>query len=227
MLKENAELRAEQFILQEKVQRLDFLEQENAELRNLLSSSAQMHLKTLAAQLLEISSGGFNQEATVNKGKHDGLYVGQPVLDAKGILGQIIAVGLGASKVMLLTDSKSAIPAMIVRNGVQVIVIGTGSSDILELANFPETSDVKVGDFLVSSSLGQHFPEGHPVGIVNAVKHAAGERFMQVIITPSAEIGRSRHVLLAWMETQPIDKDLMQAKPIKATVHLHKTNKHE
>ena len=210
IIKENEQLRDSQFLLQEQVQRLKFLEQENLQLRNLLNSSKQFHVKTLAAQLLSIATSDFNQQAIIDKGRHNDLYVGQPVLDAYGVLGQVVTIGLTTSKVMLLTDSRSAVPAVIVRNNLQVIVAGAGEADTLRLVNIPETSDIQIGDFLVSSSLGQRFPEGRPIGIVNSIKRVPGERFMSITVSPSAHIDRSHHVLLIWVEQQPIDKELLQ-----------------
>jgi rod shape-determining protein MreC len=134
--------------------------------------------------------------ANINKGKTDGIYVGQPVIDAHGLFGQVTLVGPKFSKVLLVTDVKSAIPVTIVRNGVQAIATGTG--DGIELINISETIDIKEGDFLVTSGMGQRFPAGYAVGVVQAIKRVAGERFMKVLLTPSAHIKSSRNVLLIW-----------------------------
>lgn len=198
LMKENNELRSELLILQARTQRLNYLEQENAQLRALLSATKQFNTKVLAAQLLDIASDNFNQQATINKGKHQGLYVGQPVLDAYGVIGQVIFVGLVNSKVLLASDVKSAIPVMVVRNGMQSIAVGVGRSNVFELTNVPETADIKAGDYLVTSGLGQAFPEGYPVGIVESIKNVPGEKFARVSVTPAAHFGQSRHWLLVW-----------------------------
>jgi rod shape-determining protein MreC len=198
---ENVRLKANALILQGQLQRLNFLEQENAKLRTLLSSASKIQTKVLAAQILDAATDNFSQQVTLNKGKRDGLYQGQPILDAYGVMGQVILVGPLTSKALLITDAKSAVPVTIVRTGMRAIVIGMGHSDELELANVPETADIKPGDFLVTSNSGQRFPEGHPVGTVKNVQHISGERFMRIAVAPSAHIGSSQHVLLIWNES--------------------------
>lgn len=198
LLKENADLRSELLLAKTTLQRLDFLEQENFQLRILLNSSKQLKTKFVVAQLSTVTAGGLNQQITIDKGKTDGLYVGQPVIDAYGLFGQVISVESKVSKIMRITDAKSAVPVMIVRNGIQVIAIGTGHSDSLELINAPETIDIKEGDFLVTSGMGQRFPAGYAVGSVKAIKRISGERFVKVLITPSAQINSSQNVLLLW-----------------------------
>ncbi|CAL7964305.1 Cell shape-determining protein MreC [Gammaproteobacteria bacterium] len=198
LLKENAGLRLELLLTNAKLQRLGFLEQENFQLRTLLNSSQQLKTKFLVAQLLVFAAGGLDQQITIDKGKMDGLYVGQPVVDAYGLFGQVISIGSKVSKILRITDAKSAVPVMIVRNGIQVIAIGTGRGDSLELINAPETIDIKEGDFLVTSGMGQRFPAGYAVGSVKMIKHILGERFIKVLITPSARVNSSQNVLLLW-----------------------------
>ena len=198
LLKENADLRSELLLAKTKLQRLDFLEQENSQLRVLLNSSKQLKTKFLAAQLSAVTAGGLDQQITIDKGNIDGLYVGQPVIDAYGLFGQVISVGSKVSKILRITDVRSAVPVMIVRNGIQVIAIGTGHSDSLELINAPETIDIKAGDFLVTSGMGQRFPAGYAVGSVREIKHVSGERFIKALITPSARVNSSQNVLLLW-----------------------------
>lgn len=196
MLKENASLRSELLLAQAKLQQLAFLEQENFRLHALLNAAKQLKTRFLAAQLLGSTAGSLDQQIAVDKGKVEGVYVGQPVIDAYGLFGQVISVGPKVSKILRITDTKSAIPAMIVRNGIQVIAIGTGCNDSLELVNAPETIDIKEGDFLVTSGIGQRFPAGYAVGSVKAIKRISGERFMKVLIMPSARINSSQNVLL-------------------------------
>jgi len=198
LLKENASLRLELLLANTKLQQLGFLEQENFQLHVLLNSSRQLKTKFLVAQLSVFAASGLDQQITIDKGKIDGLYVGQPVIDAYGLFGQVVSVGPKVSKILRITDAKSAVPVMIVRNGIQVIAIGTGHSNNLELINAPETIDIKEGDFLVTSGMGQRFPAGYAVGSVKMIKHILGEQFIKVLITPSARVNSSQNVLLLW-----------------------------
>jgi len=198
ILEENNRLHTELLQINAKLQQLDFLEHENSQLRALLNSSKQIKSRTTSAQVLMSIVDSFGGQTTIDKGKQHKVYVGQPVLDAYGLLGQVILVEDGVSRVLLITNSKSAIPVMNNRNGLQTIVLGTGNSDYLELVNIPETADIKVGDSLVTSGLGQRFTAGYLVGVVNEVKRMVGERFLKVLVVPTAHINRDLHVLLMW-----------------------------
>lgn len=199
LLKENTKLAAQLLFLQAKLQRLSYLERENDQLRTLLSTSKQFNEKVLAAQILALNIDYLNQQAVVDKGKKDGLYVGQPVLDAFGVIGQVIALEPFTCRILLITDQKSAVPVVDTRNGFQAIAVGAGSSGMLELVNIPQTADVKVGDMLVTSGMASRFPYGYPVGVVDSVQHDRGARFVTVKIKPSARVNSSRYLLLLWL----------------------------
>lgn len=205
---ENSKLRSEQLLLQAKLQKLDYLEAENEKLRSLLGLKDRLQEKTKAAQLFTANSSSTNMEMLLDKGKKDGVYAGQPILDAYGIIGQVIAVGLVSSRVMLITDNKSAIPVINTRTGIQAIAIGTGTPNFLELLNLPETSDINQGDLLVTSGLGSKFPEGYPVGVVYQVQHLPGERFIKVTIIPKSKISSAKDILLLFIERPAIEKAL-------------------
>ncbi len=204
LLETNAKLRARQLLLQSKLQRLLAVEKENLRLRNLLGSSYHVGGKVTAAELLAVDLDVFSQQVILNKGAKDHVYIGQPVLDAYGVMGQVIAVNAGTSRVLLITDSRSAIPVQDNRNELRGIVVGTGAANRLEMIHVPDTADIKVGDVLVTSGLGQRFPVGYPVGVVASVTHQPGNRFAQVLVSPSAHVNRSRQVLLVWPEPREI-----------------------
>lgn len=199
LLAENSALRAEQLLLQAQLQKLLALENENNQLRALLASAAQSHnQKVVVAQLLAVETDNLISEVVVDKGQHDGIYVGQPVLDAYGIFGQVIQVGPLTSRILLITDLRSAVPVQDARSGVRGLVIGKGKLANLALTNIPATADVRVGDVLVSSGLGGRYPMGYPVGIVKAIHANPSEQFTQIIVEPKAYLNRSQQVLLIW-----------------------------
>jgi rod shape-determining protein MreC len=123
------------------------------------------------------------------------------VIDAYGLFGQLIEVSAHSSRVLLLTDSAHAIPAQLVRNGVRVIVEGTGRIDVLDVNHVAATMDVRAGDLLVSSGLGQRFPRGYPVGIVESVESDPARPFAAVKAKPSAQLDRSRYVLVVLLQS--------------------------
>lgn len=200
IVNENAKLRNDQLYLQAQLQKLDYLTNENIKLRALLGLADRLNEKVKAAQLFSLSSTSGNMEMLLDKGKKDGVYVGQNILDAYGVMGQIVAVNWNSSRVMLITDPKSAIPVVNARTGMQAIAIGTGSPNVLQLLNLPETADISEGDLLVTSGLGKKFPEGYPVGEIHTVQHVAGERFAKIIVTPKSHITNSKYVLLLYLE---------------------------
>lgn len=198
LLEKNKSLENSQLVLQAKLQRLLALEQENDKLRSLLKSASQAGGKVMAAQLVAVDLAPFRQEVEIDKGGHDGVYLGQPVLDAAGVMGQVIEVNSSSSRVLLIADAASAVPVQDNRSGVRTVALGLGYTDRLQLINVPQTADIQEGDVLVTSGLGKRFPMGYPVGVVTSKKIESSERFTEIMLKPSAHIDQSRHVLLVW-----------------------------
>jgi rod shape-determining protein MreC len=198
LLEENATLRARQLLLQAKVQKMVALEQENAQLRGLANTSNQLDGKVVIARVFAINMDNFSQVILIDKGKRENVYVGQPVLDAYGVMGEVIDVGPTSSQVLLITDTRGGIPVQDNRTGIRAIAVGLGFSNKLSLLHVPDTTDVKVGDLLVTSGLGGRFPYGYPVGTISSIDRKTGEGFSRVEIVPSAKIDRAQQVLLVW-----------------------------
>ncbi|MHB1949185.1 MAG: rod shape-determining protein MreC [Gammaproteobacteria bacterium] len=198
LVRDNLDLRAQQLLLKAQVQRLLAIESENNQLKALLRSSAQVQGKVLVAQLLSLDTDPFVHQVILDKGYRDGLYLGQPVLDANGLMGQVIQIGPLTSRVLLINDPHSGVPVEIARNGLRAIAMGDSYSGKLRLNNVTQTSDVKEGDILVTSGLGQHYPEGYPVGRVISVVKDPGLQFATITVEANAHLDRARQVLLIW-----------------------------
>ena len=198
LIKENLNLKAEQLLLKAQVQRLLALESENKQLKALLRSSTEVQGKVLEAEVMSVATDPFVNQITLDKGSRDGLFIGQPVLDANGVMGKLIQVGPLTSRVLLVNDSHSGIPVQITRNGMRAIAVGDAYTGKLRLVNMPQTVDVKAGDLLITSGLGEHYPEGYPVGQITSVIKDPGSQFATINIEPSAGLDRSREVLLVW-----------------------------
>lgn len=205
----NNHLQIQVLLLQAQLQKLVALEQENNQLRAMLQSYPRTSDRVLVTELLSVDSDPFIHEVTLNQGERSGVYVGQPVLDATGVLGQVISVGPFTSRVLLLTDTRSAIPTQDNRNGIRGIIVGTGNPNYLQLAHIPVTTNIQVGDVFVTSGLDGHFPSGYPVGSVTSVIHNPGDEFASITITPSAQINRSQLVLLVWPNNTNAQMDNM------------------
>ncbi len=196
--KENAKLRAQAILLKARMQKLLALEKENIHLKDLMNAAGKNYHHVLVAELLAVDSNPFAHEAVLDKGSHDGVYVGQPVLDAQGVMGQVIAVTPLTSRILLISDQRSGVPVEDVRSGVRAVAMGTGSATSLAIINVPETSDIKVGDVINSSGMGQRYPVGYPVGVVSQITDEPGALFATILAKPSALLNRSREVLLVW-----------------------------
>ena len=198
-LKQNLEqLREERLQLLARVQRLEVLEAENDRLRGMLGSAARVAPRALAADLLEVSLEPFTRKIVIARGTNDEVYVGQPVIDAHGIMGQITQVSNYISYATLITDPSHAIPVMVNRNGLRTIVFGTGDQDSVSVPYLTSASDVREGDLLISSGMGGIFPAGYPVAVVATITADPNEAFLEITAKPAAQINHSKQVLLIW-----------------------------
>ncbi|WP_218943500.1 rod shape-determining protein MreC [Exilibacterium tricleocarpae] len=195
---ENAALNAELLILKRKLQQMASLTAENLRLRQLMNSAEMVQDRVLVAELIGISPDPLAHKVVINKGAEQGVYPGQPLLDAFGLMGQVVAVSPYSSEVLLITDSTHALPVQVNRNGVRAVAEGVGDLYQLKLRHVSGTVDIRAGDLLVSSGLGQRFPVGYPVAEVESVEHDPGRPFVTVNARPKAQLNRSRHVLLVF-----------------------------
>lgn len=202
LIAENEKLKAEGLLMQRRLQKLAALTEQNVRLRELLNSSALVDDKVLVGELIGVDPNPFTHRILVDKGEKDGVFLGQPVLDARGLMGQVVEVMPYTARVLLLTDTTHSIPVQVNRNGLRAIASGTGNPERLELRHVADTADIKEGDLLVSSGLGQRFPAGYPVATVKEVIHDSGQPFAIVRAVPTAALNRSRYLLLVFTDTR-------------------------
>lgn len=198
LIAENESLRAEALLTKRKLQKLAALTEQNVRLRELLNSSELLDERVLVAELIGVDPNAFTQRILINRGERDGVFLGQPVLDATGLMGQVVEVLPFSARVLLITDVSHSLPVQINRNGLRAIATGTGSSDWLELRHVSDTADIRVDDIVVSSGLGQRFPAGYPVGRVTHVNRDSSQPFAEVRVAPTAQLNRSRYLLLVF-----------------------------
>ncbi|MFQ1016516.1 rod shape-determining protein MreC [Gilliamella sp. Occ3-1] len=198
LINENANLHAD--LLQQKndLLLLEHLKHENARLRELLGSPLRHDEHKMAAQVLLTDTDPYVYQFVVNKGTQDGVYVGQPVVDEKGIVGQIYEVAKSTSRAILVCDYQHAIPVQVLRNDIGMVAVGNGCSNDLTLEFMPNNVDIKVGDVLVTSGLDGRFPEGYPVAVVSSVKLDITDATPVITATPTADLKRLRYLLLLW-----------------------------
>ena len=185
---ENRILRNALLISGARLSRLQAAAAENARLRGLLGAGQRGGLDVQLAPILNIDLDPTRQRLVLDAGSRDGVEVGQSVIDAGGLLGQIIAVEAGTATVLLITDPDHAVPVVVARTGVRLVAYGKGRSDRLELANIPLSSDIRIGDSIVTSGLGGRFPAGQvlPYVIAQVVGAVAAAALLYVIASGAA-----------------------------------------
>jgi rod shape-determining protein MreC len=198
LLKKNREFEARHLENRVQLQKLDIIEKENDRLRKLLGAIPKTTERLLVAEIINVDVDPYRQLILLNKGTNNDVYQGQPIIDALGIMGQVVHVGPMSSTAMLITDASHAIPVQVNRTGLRAIAFGSGKMDQLNLLHLPHSVDIKVGDLLVTSGLGGTFPPNFPVAIISKVEHPAGEPFSLIEAKPHAQLDKSREVLLVW-----------------------------
>ena len=193
---DNRRLRNELLVMAARQARLQVEADENARLRGLLGAATRHGLDVQLAPILDVDLDPSRQRLLLDAGSNDGVHIGQSVIDAGGLVGQIIAVTPGTATVLLLTDLDHAVPVSISRSGVRLVAYGIGRSDRLEVRNIPVSSDVRAGDVVVTSGLGGRFPPGFPVGTLVDLRPDDSHAFLVGELAPSAQLDRGRDVLL-------------------------------
>lgn len=204
---ENEALRARLLILERRALKYAALASENNELRKLMNSSEVLDDRVIVGEIVAVSPDPFSHEVVINKGSRDGVVVGQAILDANGLMGQVQQTSSFTSRVLLVSDSSHAVPVEVVRNGLRAILLGNGDASALELVHVPDTADIREGDLLVSSGLGGRFPKGYPVAEVDQIAKEPGEPFVKILATPMAQLNRSRLVLVVFSPEQDARDD--------------------
>ncbi|MBH1648877.1 rod shape-determining protein MreC [Stenotrophomonas maltophilia] len=194
LVTENRELRNQLLLANARLTRLQTAALDNAQLRELLNVAERSGLDVQLAPILDIDLDPVKQRLVLDAGSREGVHVGQAVIDAGGLMGQVISVTGGTSTVLLLTDPDHAVPVTVARNGVRLIVYGRG--DTLELRDIPLSAGVEVGDEIVTSGLGGRFPAGFPVGTITGLRPDDTHAFLVGELKPAAQLDRGRDVLL-------------------------------
>ena len=198
LIAENEQLTNRLLLMSEKLQRFEVLERENAQLRRLLDAPVRQDMRKMVAELMAVDNTPYSQQIVINKGAIDGVFLGQAILDERGIVGQVMEVGTTNSRVLLISDVTHSIPVRSVRNNARFIASGGGVIDELFLEHVAHSTDVEVGDVLVSSGLGDVFPEGYPVAEVTEVVRDESRPFAQVTVLPLARLNRLKYLLILW-----------------------------
>ncbi len=194
-------LQAERLITKAQLQQLSALKAENARLRDLLEARSRVRDEIRVAGIMAVDANPYRHNIVIDIGEREGAYDGQAIIDAVGVIGQVIDTGLTTSQAMLISDPSHSLPVEVNRNGLRTIANGTGEMDRLDLPFITNNADIQPGDLLVTSGLGGAFPAGYPVAIVETVNRIPQEPFADVTAAPTASLDQVREVMLIWSAT--------------------------
>lgn len=220
--RENEQLRKRLRESDLRLMRFAALEQENIRLRSMREATANITERVVVAEILRVDVNPYRHRVIINKGSGAGVFKGQPILDARGVFGQITRAGAFTSEAILISDTEHAIPVQVNRNGLRSIAMGTGDMQKLSLPFLPINADIDVGDLLVTSGLGGVFPAGYPVATVKYVNKDTAQTLAEITAEPAATLDRDREVLLVWAKTPPPEPE--PAAPASTTPTTPATN---
>jgi len=199
----NTRLSQDLLLAQARLNRLGEVREQNQRLQELLAVQRSLDLGVQLAHIVDIDTDPDRHRLVIDAGANQSVQIGQAVLDAHGIMGQVVETLPNMATVMLITDAAHALPVMVERTGMRAIARGY-RLDALSLPNIPISADLKIGDRLITSGLGGHFPAGFPVGVVHSISNDASGMFAAAIITPSAALDRSGEVLILQQLVDPV-----------------------
>ena len=211
--RENRRLKSERLLIDVELQKVTALEAENTRLREMLGARQRISSDVRVAEIMAVDANPFRHTLVIDLGSADGVFDGQALIDADGIVGQVIEPGLKASQAVLISDPGHAIPVEVNRNGLRTIAFGTGEIDVLDLPYLPNNADIESGDLLVTSGLGGKFPPGYPVAVVESVIRVPQEPFAIVKATPSATLNQVREIMLI-ESVRPDSASIPESSPV-------------
>ncbi len=212
--RENVQLKSQLIHAQAKLQQQDYILAQNARLQGILSTTRPEQFDLNLAQVIGTDTNLLKQIVVLNKGAQDGVQVGQTVIDEKGVLGQIINVYPNTSRLLLITDEQQSVAVTVKRTGQRGIVTGEGIPSSLQLNYVFKTSDVRVGDELISSGLGGRIPAGYRVGRISLIKDTQADNFRSIKVTPAANFIDNAYVLILQEKVTATDIELPEFSAI-------------
>jgi rod shape-determining protein MreC len=199
--RENAALRADLARMGEAERQAEEFRRENLRLRELLELRSRLAVPALAAEVLAVGTTGQARTALINRGTRDGVRRNLSVVNARGVVGRVIAAGSTTAKVQLLIDPNSGVAGLFQRSRGQGMVLGTGDAGC-RMEYVSDLVDVEVGDVVVASGLDQIHPKGITIGVVSAVEEA-DQLTRTVLVRPEVDFRRLEEVLVLLRPDDP------------------------
>ncbi len=193
---ENAELRRVEIANARQLLQVEQLAHENRQLRELMGARDRTAVRSVVAEVLYDTRDPFSRKLVLDKGLQHGVGIGQPVVDAQGVVGQVTRVFPLSAELTLVTDRNMTIPVQVQRNGLRAIASGGPEPGRMELRYMSVNADLKEGDVVATSGLDSLYPAGLPVGRIVTVDRGRTGNFARVIVEPLAGVDRSRLLLV-------------------------------
>lgn len=209
-------LKSENHLLRQKLvrmqlQRADLEERriENRRLRGLLDLKEKKQYNYIPAEVIGWNTDQGLNTIVIDVGISDEIQKYMAVVMEDGVLGRVIEVGLASSIVQLLTDRNCRISTLVQRSREQGIIRFQNDGLFMQL---PLRADVRLGDRVVTSGLGETYPSGLPVGRVSQITLSSRNLFKQVSVAPAAELNRLEEVFVIVSRTTPevVDSVMVQ-----------------
>ena len=198
LLQENSKLKQLTVFQAIQLQKLDYLQLENANLKKLLHFTENQQEAYGLANIINVELDRFKHQVILDRGLSQGVFVGQPLVTDAGIVGSIIEVEQNYSTAILITDVSHAIPVVNLRNGLRAIAVGNGQVTTIDLQHISHTADIQSGDVFVTSGIGGKYPPGYLVGVVKNIKKQTNYPFATVSLQVNSDLDKCKQALLIY-----------------------------
>lgn len=167
----------------------------NVRLRKLLDFKESLPLPTLTARVIGQDPSLWFKTVIVDRGSNDGVLKGMPVANEDGVVGQVLNTSPNYAKILLATDSNSAIDALIQRTRTRGIIKGQGD-EAYQLYYVLKSAEVQEGDPVITSELGGVFPKGLLIGTVSKIINEEGGMFKQIEVEPATDFSQLENLII-------------------------------
>jgi len=215
--RDNERLQRESIERARELQQARILDAENAQLRRLLGARARVERPGVLAQVLYESRDRFSRKLVLDKGSNDGVRAGQPVIDDRGVIGQVTRVFPLTAELTLLIDKDQSIPVQLARNGLRGVVFGGAEPGTLDLRFMPANADIKQGDVAMTSGIDGIYPAGLQVATVAKIERAENDQFARIVMTPAAGVQNYSFLLVLQVDPAALPRppDEVRTEPRK------------
>jgi rod shape-determining protein MreC len=196
LARENEQLRLQHTVYAAQLLQLQVLQAENSQLRKYFDVQQHAEFPMQMAEIVYVERDIFKRKVFVDKGAQKSVAAGQVVMDEIGLVGQVTRVYPWLSEVTLITDKDHAVPIQMLRTGLRAVVFGSGDISNLSLRYMPSSSDIQVGDVMVTSGIDGTYPAGLPVAKVTQIERDPAYPFARILCAPLAGVDQQRQLMI-------------------------------